>query len=250
MRFAFSAPTSTGEERASLFSQFGAAGYDGLQLKKAQFQEFVDAPELFLDRWGSHTGIVSGLIVGGDLDRSGIDSLRKSIEFASRVGSERVVFCHSRPREGVSAEEIRQFASTLSELGKEARSQGLSLSLHHHYNQPVMYRDDFDAFFDSVSDGAVGLTIDTAHLVKSGISDIAEVIREFCGFIDNFHLKDFADGEFRVLGQGAISFAPVFAAIRDTKFNGWLCADEESGGDINQTMTHCYEFLRAGTRQT
>ena len=234
-------------ERTALFSDYGSVGYDGLQLKRAQFQEFIDAPEQFVDQWGDRPGIASGLIVGGGLDQTGIDALRSAMKFASRVGSERIVFCHSLPRAEVSSDDIRRFARIMSDLGTEARDLGVALSLHHHYNQPVMYRDDFDIFFESVKDGAVGLTIDTAHLVKSGINDIAEVIRQFHLFIDNFHVKDFADGEFRVLGQGAIDFAPVFAAIQDTGFDGWLCADEESGGDINQTLSHCYEFLRTGT---
>lgn len=246
MKYAFSAPTSADEERESLFSQFSSVGYDGLQLKKAQFQEFIDAPAQFAKRWSDRSGIASGLIIGGGLDQPGIDALRNSMEFASRVGSERIIFCHSLPRAEVAAEDIRESARILSDLGAEALELGVALSLHHHYNQPVMYRSDFDVFFDSVRDGTVGLTIDTAHLVKSGIDDIAEVIHSFHQIIDNFHVKDFAGGEFRVLGQGAIDFAPVFAAIEDTGFDGWLCADEESGGDINQTLSHCYEFLRNG----
>lgn len=247
MKYAFSAPTSTNEERESLFSHYSSAGYDGLQLKRAQFQDFIDAPGKFVERWGDCPGIASGLIIGGDLNQPGIDALRSAMQFASRVGSERIVFCHSLSRSEVSTEDIRQFGRILSDLGTEARDVGVVLSLHHHYSQPVMYRDDFDLFFDAVQNGAVGLTIDTAHLVKSGINDIAEVIRAFHGVIDNFHVKDFADGEFRVVGQGAIDFGPVFAAIEDTGFDGWLCADEESGGDINQTLSQCFEFLRKGT---
>jgi sugar phosphate isomerase/epimerase len=109
-----------------------------------------------------------------------------------------------------------------------------------------MYHDDFDVFFDSVQDGYVTLTVDTAHLAKSGIEDIASIIRNFSDYIDNFHLKDFAEGEFRVLGEGAVDFAPVFAEMRALNFDGWLCADEESGGDINETLSQCYEFMRSG----
>jgi sugar phosphate isomerase/epimerase len=73
-----------------------------------------------------------------------------------------------------------------------------------------MYRRDFDVFFDAVDDRTVTLTVDTAHLVKSGIDDIAGVLRDFREVIDNVHLKDIADGDFKVLGQGHIDFAPVF----------------------------------------
>lgn len=246
MRFAFSVPTSDREEQVLLFSQFQGAGYDGLQLKRGQFQDYVDNPSRFRDEWGDRGGIASGLIVAGELDENGVSQLRRLIGFANAVASERIIFCHSRPRQEVSTGDIREYAAVLSELGKEARQHGTYLSLHHHYNQPVMYRDDFEVFFESVPDGSVGLTLDTAHLVKSGINDVAGVIRDFGAYIDNFHLKDLADGEFRVLGEGDIDFSPVFSQIRAINFDGWLCADEESGGDINETLAHSYQFMRSG----
>lgn len=96
---------------------------------------------------------------------------------------------HGIPRAEVGQDDIRRYADVLSDLGLEAQQQGIKLSLHHHYDQPVMYRDDFDIFFDQVKDKSVGLTVDTAHLVKSGIEDVAEVIRSFGHVIDNFHLN-------------------------------------------------------------
>lgn len=98
--------------------------------------------------------------------------------------------------------------------------------------------------------GTVGLTVDTAHLVKSGVSDIAGLIRDLRDVIDNFHLKDFADGCFRVLGTGDIDFGPVFAAILETGYDGWLSADEESGADVVEAMRQCYRFMtgRLGRR--
>lgn len=243
MRFAFSRPTGGDDEQRVLFQNFHPIGYDGLQLKRGQYAKYLDDPQRFADDWGKAPGLAAGLITGGRLDEDGIASLRKVLRFASAMGSDRVIFCHGRPREGLTADDIRGFAKRLSELGAEARSLGTKLSLHHHFNQPVMHRADFDAFFDAVEDGAVGLTVDTAHLVKSGVDDIAGVVRDFAGAIDNFHLKDFADGRWRVLGEGEIDFAPVFTAIRDIGYDGWVSIDEESGGDIVGTMKTCYQFM-------
>jgi sugar phosphate isomerase/epimerase len=135
----------------------------------------------------------------------------------------------------------------LSELGLEAQQQyGVKLSLHHHHNNPVMYRQDLDIFFDHIKDGAVGLTVDTAHLVKSGVDNVAEVIRSFRHVIDNFHLKDYHEGEWKVLGQGSIDFGLIFQAIQDIGYDGWLSADEESGGDVLKGMRDCYTYINGG----
>jgi sugar phosphate isomerase/epimerase len=243
MKFAFSRPTRSIEEQRELIEGFRAVGYQGLQLKAAQYMPYVDEPAKFNAEWGKYTGVASALIAAGKFDDDGA-ALRKLFRFAGAVGTERIIFCHSVPRSEVDQNDIRRFAKMLSELGKEAQQQGVALSLHHHFNQPVMYRDDIATFFDAAEPGAVGLTIDTAHLVKSGIENVAGVIHAARDHIDNFHLKDFASGEWRVLGHGDIDFAPIFKAIQDIGYDGWLCADEESGGDLMGGMKECYGFMQ------
>ncbi len=181
-----------------------------------------------------------------ELDDNGRAFLRDTFRFAQAVGSERIVYCHVQQRDGLEDDDIRQIARSLSEIGKEALQHGTKLSLHHHHGQPVMHRRDFDTFFDAIEPGTVGLTIDTAHAVKSGIADVGGLIRDFGSVIDNFHLKDYADGEWRVLGQGNIDFAPIFAAIKAIDYQGWVSADEESGSELLQAMQDCYDYIAAG----
>lgn len=246
MKLAFSKPTATDAEQRFLFTRFRSFGYEGLQLKHGQYSEYIDQPSRFIEQWGGdEKAIASGLITGGSLDDDGIGSLRRLFKFAQSVGSERIVFCHAQPRQGLANDDIKGFAKILSDLGKEASQQyGVTLSLHHHYNQPVMYRQDFAVFFDAIDDQAVRLTVDTAHLVKSGITDIAGILHDYRHVVDNIHMKDIARGSFEVLGQGTIDFAPVFDALHAIGYNGWLCADEESGSDLLGAMETCSRFMQ------
>ncbi|PLS08419.1 sugar phosphate isomerase/epimerase family protein [Neobacillus cucumis] len=245
-KLAFSRPTETFGEQASLFKNYRSIGYDGLQLKYGQYASYIDEPERFLVEWDSSPGLASGLITAGILDEKNIEQLRRVYKFAEKVGTDLIIFCHLISRDQVGVEDIRKFADVFSELGKEAEQFGVKLSLHHHYNNPVMYREDFDVFFEKIKDQTVGLTVDTAHLVKSGITNIPEVIQSFGGVIDNFHLKDFAEGDWRVLGKGDIDFSPVFKAIDDIKYSGWISADEESGSGVIDGMKDCYSFIKQG----
>lgn len=244
MKLAFSKPTNGDPEQALLFARFRDLGYEGLQLKGGQYQRWIEDPPEFLAAWEPASGAASGLIAGGRLDEPGIAALRRLFAFGRAVRAERIVFCHGVSRRGLSAADIQGFAQTLSDLGAEALDGGLKLSLHHHYDQPVMHREDFDTFFSAAREGTVGLTVDTAHLVKSGITDIAGVVRDFASVIDNLHVKDYAGGEFRVLGEGDIDFRPVFAALRKIGYDGWLCADEESGSELLPAMAACRQFMR------
>lgn len=249
VKFAFSRPTQTDEERDLLFREYHSTGYAGLQLKHAQYAPYINDSERFLDEWGTWPGIASALITGGPVDDEIRSRLASLLNFSESVGTETIVFCHGLSREHVTAEDIRRFARQLSELGKECEQRGVQLSLHHHYDQPVMYREDFDIFFDQLQDRTVGLTMDTAHLVKSGISDVAEIITSFAPYIDNFHMKDFAGGDWRVLGEGDINFVPIFQAIHEIGYVGWMSADEESGGGIQEGMHQCLHFMQQGIQE-
>jgi sugar phosphate isomerase/epimerase len=45
------------------------------------------------------------------------------------------------------------------------------------------------------------------------------------------------------LGHGAIDFSSIFAVIHEISYDGWLCADEESGGDLIGGMREYYGFM-------
>ena len=68
--------------------------------------------------------------------------------------------------------------------------------------------------------------------------------RDFAPVIDNFHLKDYAAGEWRMLGTGGIDFEPIFAAIAAIGYDGWLSTDEESDAPLLPAMEHCLAFMR------
>ena len=246
--YAFSTPTSGDDEQARLFSSFRQSGFSGLQLKGSQYARYIGRPSRFLADWGDDEGVRSALIHGSSLDPQGVDSLREVIAFASGIGSGIVVFCHARPRDSVNHDDIRLFARELSRLGEEAATVDVKISLHNHFDNPVMHRGDFDVFFGSVEPGTIGLTLDTAHLAKSGVEDIAGIVRDFGVFIDNVHLKDFRDGQFATLGRGRIDFESVFAALHEIDFQGWLCADEESDTAVEESLKESFEFLDCGWR--
>ena len=225
-QLAFSKPTHGDDETRQLLTGFRAAGYPGLQLKMQQFTPWLDDPDGFMDLW-TEPGVASALIWFDELDDGGVERLHRVVDFAVAVGSERVVYCHKHSRVGVSPTDLVRFASVLSEVGSAAGAGQVALSLHHHFEQPVMLPEDVRIFFGAVEDAAVKLTVDTAHLAKSGVEDIPGFIDEFAPVIDNIHLKDYADGEWRILGQGGLDLPGILAALERVGYDQWLCVDEE-----------------------
>ena len=245
-RIAFSKPTRDAAEEQQLLGGFRAAGYDGLQLKTGQFTPWVHDAEGFRARWGE-PGVASALVLFDTLDDGGEQRLDDVIDFAVAVGSERVVFCQNRDREGIGPEQLADLAHTLSRFGRRAREHGVALSLHHHFGQPVMTPDDVRVFFGAVEDDAVGLTVDTAHLTKSGVDDLPRFFRDFASVIDNIHLKDYADGEWRLLGAGDLDLDGILGALRDVGYDGWICIDEESPASLADGLRLSREWMSAHT---
>jgi inosose dehydratase len=242
VKIAFSKPTRDLAGQRALFEQYRAAGYAGLQLKGNQYADHLADPAGFRSAWGDDPGLTSALITMGALDNAGVARLRAVIAFAAATGAERVVFCHDHPRDGVTPADLRSFARTLSAIGRDSAGQGVALSLHHHFGQPVMHREDFGVFFSAADH--VGLTVDTAHLAKSGVTDVPALIRDFAPVIDNIHLKDYDAGEWRILGRGTLNFKDIAAALTDISYPGWLCVDEESPAPLSEGLTASRTYLR------
>ena len=242
MKIAFSKPTRDLAGQRELFAGFRPAGYAGLQLKGNQYADHLGDPAGFASAWGDDPALTSALITMGPLDDAGVARLRGIIAFAQATGAERVVFCHDHPRDGVTPADLRAYARTLSEVGRDSAGQGVALSLHHHFQQPVMHREDFGVFFSAADH--VGLTVDTAHLVKSGVTDVPALIRDFAPVIDNIHLKDYADGQWRILGRGTLNFKDIAAALADISYTNWLCVDEESEAPLSEGLTASRTYLR------
>lgn len=241
------------EEVPELVATYRAAGYQGLQLKGAQYADFVGSPARALEVLGTDPGTYSAVITGDAIDAAGRDRIRSTVAFAAAVGAERVVFCHGHPHEGVDAGLRRDFARTLTDIARESADAGVAFSLHHHTDQPVMELEDFREFFDGLEPGVLGLTVDTAHLARSGIADLPAFIDEFGAFVDNLHLKDYStpvgrDGEWRLFGEGVLDLEGVLAALDRVGYTGWLCVDEESTATLPEGLRRSAEWLDAHGR--
>lgn len=243
----FSKPTRGREQQRLLFDRYPEFGFAGLQLKGGQYGDYLDDPvagaDRFRDDWGSEPGHVSSLITMNPLDDAGRERLRRLSAFAGAVGAQRVVICHDVPRDGLDDSDLIRFAGELSDHAEEAAEHGVVLSLHHHTGEPVMHRRDFDVFFGAVRENTLRLTVDTGHLLRSGVTDVPALLTDFAPVIDNIHLKDYADDEFRLLGQGSVDLVTVLDAITTLGPDVTLCVDEESRAEVLEGLQVSRDYL-------
>jgi inosose dehydratase len=134
-----------------------------------------------------------------------------------------------------SPEELKETIYKVNEINKVAQDHGITVCFHPHFGTTVHYEEDVDQAVDGF-DPTVKLCIDTAHTRLAGM-DIPEKFRQLGSRIGYVHFKDVCDSKdyalkdqmfrFRVLGAGTIDFAEVVKALREIKYDGYLCFEQD-----------------------
>ncbi len=143
------------------------------------------------------------------------------------------------------AEEWKRLGEGLDRLGALARERGMRLTYHHHMGTGVQTAEEIDHLMEITTPGLCDLLYDTGHLVFSGEDHLA-VLRKHISRIAHVHLKDVRPavvaraksenwsflasvkaGAFTVPGDGCIDFVPVFSALKEAGYEGWLVVEAE-----------------------
>ena len=137
-----------------------------------------------------------------------------------------------------------RFGERLTQVADYIDSEGLRFAYHHHLGTAVETADELDRFLSATATN-VGLTLDTGHAALGGI-DALEVIQTAPERVAHVHCKDvrrkvfesilgsgrsFLDGVlegmFTVPGDGDLNFLPVFRALFDMNYSGWVIVEAE-----------------------
>jgi inosose dehydratase len=162
----------------------------------------------------------------------------------------------------LSEDDWERFGERLTDVADFIERSGLRLAYHHHLGTAVETGEELDRFLSSTG-ANVGLTLDTGHAALGGIDPVS-IIRDAPERITHVHCKDvrrhvfdelvsqggsFLDGVLRgmftVPGDGDLDFAPVFQALSEIDYSGWVIVEAEQDPAIANPRT--YARLGLGT---
>jgi inosose dehydratase len=122
---------------------------------------------------------------------------------------------------------------------------GLRPVLHNHVGTYLEFEDEIDAVLGAIEPELVGLCIDTGHAAYAGV-DPVELFERYRDRVAYFHFKDvdprvvararerpmdfwsaISDGVFCPLGQGAVDFIALGAALSRHRFDGWATVEQD-----------------------
>jgi inosose dehydratase len=246
--------------------QAAAAGYSGVELGH-KFPRRAEVLGPLLERYG--LALVSGWYSLRLLERSAAEefrALQPHLELLRALGST-VMVCaevtrcvhgdrHARlsSRPQLGAEEFREFAQCLTELGQRLEDSGMRLAYHHHMGTVIQSEAEVDALMNECGP-AVWLLLDTGHLRFAGgdprraalnyaariahlhCKDIRQTVLARCLNQDTSFLEAVLQGVFTVPGDGCIDYAAVLAPLLSAGYDGWAVVEAEQDPAIADPVT-------------
>ena len=239
-------------------SEMALAGYEGCSVGH-KYPKDPDVLEEELSRRGLRVcePWSSTYFTVNDMRERTIEAFKASMAFIKRMGGTDVVIAelghavHQQPVPPLTNKPVfddRQWKAMIdgiNELGRLAAEDDMRLFYHHHMGTGVMIRSEVDRFMDDVDPEVVHLLLDTGHAYWAGI-DPLDLARTYADRIRHVHLKDIRqdvmercnrrnlsflesviEGVFTVPGDGVIDFRPIFQALADADYEGWLVVEAE-----------------------
>ena len=211
------------------------------------------------------------------MEEQSIEEFRRQAAFIKSMGGTDIVLAelghsvHQRPvnlKANKAVFDDRQWKAMvdgLHRLGEIAVEQDMQLCYHHHMGTGVQTREEVDRLMADTDPALVHLLFDTGHLYWSGDDPLA-LARDHGDRIKHVHLKDIRRskmeecdakgssfeqgvraGVFTVPGDGDIDFGPIFQALADAGFEGWLVVEAEQDPAMAHPLTHALkarEYIR------
>jgi sugar phosphate isomerase/epimerase len=172
----------------------------------------------------------------GDLNRPADQGerdtpLRRLLDLTAACGARALVLpCGAQSREPVRSlgEDLDLVAAQLHRAAEAAAQHGVEIWVEapHHYR--LCWNVELAAQLADRLDPAVGLVLDTSHIVASG-DDPAAYATRFAGRVAHVHLRDATAGHINhSIGNGVADFPATFAALRATGYQGHCSLELET----------------------
>lgn len=234
-------------ERA--INEIGACGYEGVELFDGNLLDYArnygglrkicsNAGVKFLAAY-SGANFIFHDILAEELKR-----IERAAAAAAEMGAEHFVVGGGAKRaSGTKRDDVKHLAASLEKVVRIAKKLGLQAHYHPHLTTIVEGPKEVSRVFKETS---IHFCPDTAHLAAAG-GDPAQLIRDQASRISYVHLKGFQREPFAFtpLDRGDIPTAPILKALKDTGYQGWVCAELDAWPDPAEGARLSMSLLKA-----
>jgi len=251
-------------------------GYHGLEPFQEDVAKYLERPPQELKRVLDESGLALCTIGSGGqyLDPATIQQTIASngarARYIASFGCKHLKVNLSRrvSAENLSAENAKNLARNLNEVGRRTADEGIKLAFHPHCWTLVERQPELSMIMDLTDPRLVYLVLDTGHATLGGI-DPVRCLRDYYTRIAAIHLKDTeakyntangwkgpAPSEeehnkvnlYKRLGTGGVDFPAFFRVLRERHYDGWVTLDFDAPrpgeGTVEQDMNRHKKYLQ------
>ncbi|MDX2022055.1 MAG: sugar phosphate isomerase/epimerase [Deltaproteobacteria bacterium] len=125
--------------------------------------------------------------------------------------------------------------NVLAQVLPAAQAAHVRIALENHFENNIEFPEDFEAFFSALPHSSLGMCLDMAHFVASGV-DPVPLIQRFGRKIFHVDVKD-CDGPGRhhvtPYGKGLVPLQAMLQGLRDAGYQGfWVIEYARAAGDV------------------
>jgi len=246
-------------------SQASQAGFTGMETGR-RFPMDAAALVPVLNKYGISVcgGWFSGLLLDGDIETEK-DRIAQQMALFKAVGAPCIVYGETAgsiqgdrnaplsTRRRLGKDEIKAYASKMTDFAEWCANQGMPISYHHHMAAPIESERDVDLLMQH-SGAALSLLYDAGHMAFAG-GDVLQVIDNHHARISHVHTKDvridvingldrskesFLDavvkGAFTVPGDGSLDFEAIVKRLAAHGYEGWFVVEAEQDPKVSPPL--------------
>ncbi|PSP74865.1 sugar phosphate isomerase/epimerase [Halobacteriales archaeon QS_1_68_20] len=156
-----------------------------------------------------------------------VEYTKRAVDLAAATDTPAVCLATGRPLPGTLPEEAHEYLrQSLHEILDYAEPQGVEVGIEFEPELLVENTGETLDLIDDVGRDSLGVNLDVGHAAVYG-EDPAESVRRCAGRITGVHLEDVVGGirgkhYHRIPGEGDLEFAPVFDALDDVGYDGFV----------------------------
>jgi inosose dehydratase len=149
-----------------------------------------------------------------------------------------VLNCNPLPRNGrKSDEQLRIQVANINRLGRQLKSRGMRLSLHHHAPDMLENAREWRYMLSNTDPQLVWMCPDP-DWIRYAKLDVMTLIREAGKRIGDIHLRNSENGVWTEdLGPGEVDYPAMAKFLKEIKYDGFLCVELGHARDTRITRS-------------
>lgn len=228
------------------FTDVAAAGYTGVELFDGNLLDYdIAAFRDLLAKSGLElvATYAGGNFIFDDILPEELARITRAADRAAELGAPHLVVGGGAKRfDGIRDTDYDKLGAALDRVQALAEARGLRAHYHPHLSTIVEGPEQVRRIFGLTT---IDFCPDTAHLAAAG-GDPAALIREHADRISYIHLKGLQKDPFAFtpLDRGDIPTDPIIAAMRETRFDGWVCTELDAWEDPAAGASASMNYLK------